>query len=123
MLEPCFNPSLEQQAIGRVWRLGQTRPVKIFRMIVKDSIEERMRVVLEKKYGASAPAKDEDNDEDEEDGEEDDTKPAAVKPASVLVGNLMTDKAQILAEEFDLLFGVDTGSKPEVVSSAYSVGI
>lgn len=89
-----------------------------------------MRVVLEKKYGASAPAKDEDkevNDEDEEDGEEDDTKPAAVKPASVLVGNLMTDKAQILAEEFDLLFGVDTDikpdSKPEVVSSAYSVGI
>jgi hypothetical protein len=92
-------------------------------MIVKDSIEERMRVVLEKKYGASAPAK----DEDKEDGEEEDTKPAAVKPASVLVGNLMTDKAQILAEEFDLLFGVDTDikpdSKPEVVSSAYSVGI
>ena len=28
LLEPCFNPALEEQAIGRVHRLGQTRPAR-----------------------------------------------------------------------------------------------
>ena len=51
LLEPCFNPALEQQAIGRVWRLGQSRPVKIYRMIMKGSVEERMQAMLENKYG------------------------------------------------------------------------
>jgi hypothetical protein len=92
-------------------------------MVVKDSVEERMRVVLEKKYGSAAPV----DDEDKKDGEEEDTKPASAKSASALVGNIMTDKARILAEEFDLLFGVDTDikpdCKPEAVSSAYSLGI
>ena len=43
LLEPHLNPALEAQAIGRVWRLGQTRPVKIYRLIIKDSVEERMQ--------------------------------------------------------------------------------
>eukprot|EP00977_Amphora_coffeiformis_P026178 scaffold24543_cov195-Amphora_coffeaeformis.AAC.1 len=53
ILEPCFDPLLEQQAIGRVWRLGQTREVKIYRMIIQDSVEERMQEMLWKKYGGA----------------------------------------------------------------------
>ena len=46
LLEPCLNPALEQQAIGRVYRLGQTRPTTVKRLIVQGSIEERMLAVV-----------------------------------------------------------------------------
>lgn len=28
LMEPCLNPALEDQAIGRSWRMGQTRQVR-----------------------------------------------------------------------------------------------
>jgi len=31
LLEPCLNPALEDQAIGRAWRMGQTRTVTVKR--------------------------------------------------------------------------------------------
>lgn len=97
ILEPCFNQSLEQQAIGRVWRLGQKRPVKIIRMIMKNSVEERMQIMLQKKYGgASAP-------KSSNDGEQVDHK-------GTVLGSLQTDKADIVADEFDLLFGINRKS-------------
>jgi len=37
---PCA--AAEDQAQDRIHRLGQTRPVSVFRYIVQDSIEERM---------------------------------------------------------------------------------
>jgi SNF2 family DNA or RNA helicase len=40
LLEPQWNPSIEMQAIGRAARLGQTRPVRVVRYVVKHSIEE-----------------------------------------------------------------------------------
>jgi hypothetical protein len=40
MLEPDWNPATDQQAMGRVWRDGQTRPVHIYRMITRGTIEE-----------------------------------------------------------------------------------
>lgn len=39
-MEPSWNPMVEQQAIGRVVRLGQKRPVVITRYIMKDTVEE-----------------------------------------------------------------------------------
>ena len=42
LLEPCFNPAMEEQAIGRVHRMGQTRPRVVRRLIVRDSLEERL---------------------------------------------------------------------------------
>ena len=41
MLEPCLNPALHVQAIGRVHRMGQMRPVRVTNFILKDSIESR----------------------------------------------------------------------------------
>lgn len=40
ILEPQWNPSIESQAVGRVVRLGQTRPVTVVRYIVKDTVEK-----------------------------------------------------------------------------------
>ncbi|WKT53622.1 Helicase superfamily 1/2, ATP-binding domain [Fusarium oxysporum f. sp. vasinfectum] len=40
LLEPQWNPSIEDQAIGRALRLGQTTQVKVIRYIVKNTIEE-----------------------------------------------------------------------------------
>lgn len=37
LLEPCLNPALEEQAIGRAWRMGQTRQVVVKRLYVKVS--------------------------------------------------------------------------------------
>ncbi|EUC34822.1 hypothetical protein COCCADRAFT_92479 [Bipolaris zeicola 26-R-13] len=40
IIEPQWNPSIENQAIGRIIRLGQEKTVKIFRYIMKESVEE-----------------------------------------------------------------------------------
>ena len=40
ILEPQWNPMVENQAIGRVLRLGQKRNVKVVRYIVKGTVEE-----------------------------------------------------------------------------------
>jgi DNA repair protein RAD5 len=39
-IEPWWTPAVENQAISRVWRFGQTKGVKVYRIIVKDTIEE-----------------------------------------------------------------------------------
>ncbi|KAK9422049.1 hypothetical protein SUNI508_05057 [Seiridium unicorne] len=40
ILEPQWNPSIESQAIGRIFRHGQKNRVRVVRYIMKDSIEE-----------------------------------------------------------------------------------
>ena len=40
LLEPAVNQGLTLQAIGRAWRMGQTRPVYVKNLFVKDSVEE-----------------------------------------------------------------------------------
>lgn len=37
LLEPCLNPAVEAQAIGRAWGMGQTRSVAVKRLYVKVS--------------------------------------------------------------------------------------
>lgn len=49
ILDPWWNSSVEDQAIDRVHRLGQTRPVKVTRFIMKDSVEERMLEIQSRK--------------------------------------------------------------------------
>eukprot|EP00525_Craspedostauros_australis_P006064 CAMPEP_0198111860 /NCGR_PEP_ID=MMETSP1442-20131203/3791_1 /TAXON_ID= /ORGANISM="Craspedostauros australis, Strain CCMP3328" /LENGTH=388 /DNA_ID=CAMNT_0043768461 /DNA_START=103 /DNA_END=1269 /DNA_ORIENTATION=+ len=50
-MEPSFNPALERQAVGRVHRLGQKRSVEIIKLVVENSVEERIIKVVEKKFG------------------------------------------------------------------------
>ena len=49
MMEPQFNPGVEQQAIDRVHRLGQKRDVDIKHYIMRDSVEEKILKLQEKK--------------------------------------------------------------------------
>ncbi|KAL6997704.1 RING-type E3 ubiquitin transferase [Sarracenia purpurea var. burkii] len=49
LLEPWWNPAVEEQAMDRVHRIGQTDDVKIVRMIARNSIEERILELQEKK--------------------------------------------------------------------------
>ena len=39
-MEPHWNPTVEEQALGRVHRLGQTKEVVTVRYIMKDSFED-----------------------------------------------------------------------------------
>jgi SNF2 family DNA or RNA helicase len=41
-LDPWWNPAVEDQASDRAHRIGQQRPVTIYRLIMQDSIEERI---------------------------------------------------------------------------------
>ena len=49
MIDPWYNPAVEQQAIDRVYRIGQTQEVNIYRLITNDSIEERVLELQETK--------------------------------------------------------------------------
>lgn len=40
MLDPDWNPATDQQAMARVWRAGQTKPVFIYRIITVGKIED-----------------------------------------------------------------------------------
>ena len=42
LLDPWWNPAVEEQAIDRVHRIGQKKPVFVYRMITEGTIEERM---------------------------------------------------------------------------------
>jgi SNF2 family DNA or RNA helicase len=41
-LDPWWNPAVEDQATDRAHRIGQTRPVTVYRLVLKDSIEEQI---------------------------------------------------------------------------------
>ncbi|MBJ7680907.1 DEAD/DEAH box helicase [Weissella confusa] len=47
--EPQIKPSLEAQAIARAQRMGQTRPVFVYRMLNERSVDERIVQLLETK--------------------------------------------------------------------------
>ncbi|KAK4678091.1 hypothetical protein QC764_0051630 [Podospora pseudoanserina] len=49
VMEPQFNPAAEAQAVDRVHRLGQKRPVRTVRYIMSGSFEEKMIALQEKK--------------------------------------------------------------------------
>ncbi|KAJ3410608.1 hypothetical protein HDV05_003558 [Chytridiales sp. JEL 0842] len=49
ILDPWWNPAVEDQAFDRIHRLGQTRPIKITRLIIENSIESRILQLQEKK--------------------------------------------------------------------------
>lgn len=49
VMEPQFNPAAEAQAIDRIHRLGQTRPVTTVRFIMSNSFEGKILQLQRKK--------------------------------------------------------------------------
>ncbi|MDR3254294.1 MAG: DEAD/DEAH box helicase [Synergistaceae bacterium] len=41
-MDPWWNPAVEEQASDRTHRIGQERPVTVYRIVTKDTIEERI---------------------------------------------------------------------------------
>ncbi|MDO5577662.1 MAG: DEAD/DEAH box helicase, partial [Fibrobacter sp.] len=48
-VDPWWNPSAENQASDRAYRIGQTKQVFVYKVITKDSIEEQVLKLQEKK--------------------------------------------------------------------------
>ncbi len=49
LLDPWWNPAAEDQAADRAHRIGQTRPVTVYRLIARDTIEEGIVKLQERK--------------------------------------------------------------------------
>ena len=49
LLDPWWNPATENQAIDRTHRIGQTRPVMVYRLIARDTIEEKVVALAQRK--------------------------------------------------------------------------
>lgn len=49
MLDPWWNPAAEQQAVDRAHRIGQNKPVFAYNFISKDTVEEKIMALQEKK--------------------------------------------------------------------------
>ncbi|KAL5594658.1 hypothetical protein BROUX41_001574 [Berkeleyomyces rouxiae] len=42
LFDPSWNPATDKQAVERAWRLGQKRPVEIYRLLTPGTIEEKI---------------------------------------------------------------------------------
>lgn len=49
IIDPWWNPAVEQQAIDRTHRIGQTQKIVAYRFICKDTVEEKIMTLKEKK--------------------------------------------------------------------------
>lgn len=49
LLDPWWNPAVEDQAADRAHRIGQDKPVMVYRLVARDTVEERILALQEKK--------------------------------------------------------------------------
>ncbi len=61
LFDPWWNPAVENQAIDRTHRIGQVNKVIAYRLIVKDSIEEKIRSLQRSKSALAADILGEEN--------------------------------------------------------------
>ncbi|WWC73435.1 uncharacterized protein I206_107403 [Kwoniella pini CBS 10737] len=62
MMDSWWNPSVEYQAMDRIHRLGQKRPVKVVKLVVEDSIEDQIVQLQHKKLAMTEAALNKDPD-------------------------------------------------------------
>ena len=61
LYDPWWNPAVENQAIDRTHRIGQTSHVIAYRLLVKDTIEEKIRLLQKQKRALAADILGEEN--------------------------------------------------------------
>jgi superfamily II DNA or RNA helicase len=49
LIDPWWNPAVEDQAADRTHRIGQDKPVMVYRMVARDTVEERILELQERK--------------------------------------------------------------------------
>jgi len=54
VLDPWWNPAVEQQAIDRSHRIGQTKNVFIYKFISRDTVEEKILALQQRKKALSS---------------------------------------------------------------------
>ncbi|WP_409523158.1 SNF2-related protein [Nitrincola sp. MINF-07-Sa-05] len=48
-IDPWWNPAVEQQATDRAYRIGQDKPVFVYKLVASDTVEERIQQMQQKK--------------------------------------------------------------------------
>ncbi len=54
LYDPWWNPAAEAQAIDRIHRIGQTRPVIAYRLLAEGTVEEKIRLLQREKASLAA---------------------------------------------------------------------
>src|SRR5204863_9944853 len=47
--DPWWNPAAENQATDRAWRIGQDKPVFVYKLITEQTVEEKILLLQQKK--------------------------------------------------------------------------
>ncbi|CAK1547468.1 unnamed protein product [Leptosia nina] len=81
LLDPHWNPQLEEQAQDRIYRVGQTRNVHIYRFMCLDTVEQWIRKIQENKLE---------------------------RADSVLTGARHTNASKLTIEDLKMLFNMDS---------------
>jgi hypothetical protein len=56
LLEPCINPGLEAQAAARIYRMGQTKPTRVVRLIAEETVDVQVAEQQRRKLEAGDAA-------------------------------------------------------------------
>ncbi len=56
LLDPWWNPAVEEQAADRAHRIGQDRPVSVYRLVARETVEERILALQERKRALAEAA-------------------------------------------------------------------
>jgi len=56
LLDPWWNPAVEDQAADRAHRIGQERPVMVYRLVAEGTVEERILALQARKRGLAEAA-------------------------------------------------------------------
>ena len=51
VLDPWWNPAVEAQAVDRAHRIGQDKRVFVYRLLAKDTVEEKVAALQASKRG------------------------------------------------------------------------